>query len=786
MTVSPAVMVSGPYIADGSNKSWSFGFKVKSTSDLKVIVTSSNGLNPVEYLSNYAVDASSLNRDAGGLVTFPETGAPLTAGKRVWIASRVPYQQGTELSRQGAYSPVQVMGALDDLAIQIKQLALETGRAPKYMHGFSVPRILEEPEYGKTLVYDTDGNLINGLGTEEISIGIGEAQAAAASAQASANLALLYKNAVQLLADTIFAATDLEESFLPDIIRFSGTGAQTVFAHASLTGVDERATSVFINGVYQQKDTYSVGSGSITFSEAPLLGTDNIEVGISKSISVNIDISIPPDDVTYLEILPALPSVGNFEGRIVYLTADDLIYSYDGADWNSVGSGEGGGTELPEGYVAIQILDDLPASGNYEGRYVHLTEDGKLYGYAGGQFYTIGGGEVIGGGGGDGTGRTYIEIVDDYPLADNSEGRMIYLTVDGVIYVYIEGDWAAASGGLPGGGVLPDGTTFIEIFDELPSVGNFEGRVVYLTADGKLYTYTDGAWKTIIDGTDVNFPDGFTGIQIVGALPGSDNFAGRVVYLTTDGKLYRWTGSEWERSTAAADLTGQITETQITDGAISTPKLAAGSVTAAKITAGAVTADAILAGAVNAAKIAAGSITSTKLAAGAVTADAILAGAVTAAKIAVTQLSAISAVLGAVNIQSAILGSLQVGTINLAGNAVTVQAGAETSGGVSINATYSQIQSVTVSWGTVSPVYVFCQFKASNADELEIDIRSGGISLVGGGKSMKPIADGFSHYLDMFASGVVSGQALTFWLRRTASGSTTINGRKLIALVAKR
>lgn len=51
--------------------------------------------------------------------------------------------------------------------------------------------------------------------------------------------------------------------------NFSGNGTTTVFTLTSTTPVDENNTSVFINGVYQQKNTYSVSVNVITFSQAP-------------------------------------------------------------------------------------------------------------------------------------------------------------------------------------------------------------------------------------------------------------------------------------------------------------------------------------------------------------------------------------------------------------------------------------------------------------------------------------------------------------------------------------
>ena len=114
-------------------------------------------------------------------------------------------------------------------------------------------------------------------------------------------------------------------------------------------------------------------------------------------------------------------------------------------------------------------------------------------------------------------------------------------------------------------------------------------------------------------------------------LPNGQWPAGSLVYLTTDGKLYKTeTGSAWEAVVTAVDLDGQITTTQIADNAISTPKLQANAVTTGKLAAGAVTANEIAANSVVAGKVAAAAIGTNELAAGAVTADKIAALAVQA------------------------------------------------------------------------------------------------------------------------------------------------------------
>jgi hypothetical protein len=58
--------------------------------------------------------------------------------------------------------------------------------------------------------------------------------------------------------------------------NFTGTGSQTVFT-LSAASLGENFTFVYINGVYQQKNTYSIAGAVITFSEAPPV-TSTIEV----------------------------------------------------------------------------------------------------------------------------------------------------------------------------------------------------------------------------------------------------------------------------------------------------------------------------------------------------------------------------------------------------------------------------------------------------------------------------------------------------------------------------
>jgi hypothetical protein len=58
--------------------------------------------------------------------------------------------------------------------------------------------------------------------------------------------------------------------------NFTGTGSQTVFT-LNAASFGEYYTFVYINGVYQNKNTYAVSGTTLTFSEAPPI-TSKIEV----------------------------------------------------------------------------------------------------------------------------------------------------------------------------------------------------------------------------------------------------------------------------------------------------------------------------------------------------------------------------------------------------------------------------------------------------------------------------------------------------------------------------
>jgi len=97
-----------------------------------------------------------------------------------------------------------------------------------------------------------------------------------------------YKFVLQTSLDVLIATYDNiwgigaaggTEIQVPVIFNTTGNGSTTIFT-LSATPTSENTTDVFINGVYQQKNTYTVAGTTLTFSTAPPT-TSNIEVSFT-------------------------------------------------------------------------------------------------------------------------------------------------------------------------------------------------------------------------------------------------------------------------------------------------------------------------------------------------------------------------------------------------------------------------------------------------------------------------------------------------------------------------
>jgi len=133
---------------------------------------------------------------------------------------------------------------------------------------------------------------------------------------------------------------------------FSGTGAQTQFTLASNPGALGNGTNIYINGIYQQRNTYTVVGTTLTFSAAPPAGTNNIEV-------VNFVLSnVSTVDSSFVTYLPT------GTGAVTRSASSKFGDTVSVKDFGAVGNGVADDTTAINAALAASAAVYLP-SGTY-------------------------------------------------------------------------------------------------------------------------------------------------------------------------------------------------------------------------------------------------------------------------------------------------------------------------------------------------------------------------------------------------------------------------------------
>jgi hypothetical protein len=239
MTISSTTRIAGPFVGNGTASAFPFTFKVFAAGDLDVIrLATSTGVETTLVLTTDYTVALNIDQDSnpGGTVTL--VAGPLATGFTLTITSDIANLQPTDLTNQGGFYPEVITDSFDRATIQIQQMAGDVSRSIK----------------------------------APISDGSPDMELPAASVRANTFLAF-DANGVP----TVQAASS---SAAPTSITrqvFSGTGSQTVFTLASDPGGAGNSAQVFIGGVYQQRNTYTIAGTTLTFNQAPVAGTNNIE-----------------------------------------------------------------------------------------------------------------------------------------------------------------------------------------------------------------------------------------------------------------------------------------------------------------------------------------------------------------------------------------------------------------------------------------------------------------------------------------------------------------------------
>jgi hypothetical protein len=129
---------------------------------------------------------------------------------------------------------------------------------------------------------------------------------------------------------------------------FSGDGSDVTF-DLSVSPGNENNTFVFIDGVYQQKSEYSISGVTLTFTAAPPVGTDNIQVVIGTTLSIGT----PADDtVSTAKIVDGAVTAAKLASDVGGFTTGDVklsIKTTADSGWvvmndGTIGNASSGGT----------------------------------------------------------------------------------------------------------------------------------------------------------------------------------------------------------------------------------------------------------------------------------------------------------------------------------------------------------------------------------------------------------------------------------------------------------
>jgi hypothetical protein len=505
---------------------------------------------------------------------------------------------------------------------------------------------------------------------------------------------VVYQNGSSFTGDNVNRSFDQLRYAVQETVDRVGTVYARVYDIASIDSAFNGVTTTFrldSGGANLGDKVYDPGLWQITMNGVTLEPGTDYSIGVVDTVA----------KITFVEAPQASDN-----------SLLKFIRFYDGT-YGGGGGGDGTGA---------QILDDLNDVA------INNPVSGHVLSYNGTTWTNVAGSTV---GGGTGGGDSGIDIVTSTPNSCSIEGKPIYNTTDGKLYICENGAYVDIFSAY-----TPAAPDAIEIVNTLPATAT-DGDVVFNQADNKLYKRVNGAWvevvsatgaaATVADGsiTTAKFAQGIRPVEIVSTLPTTGNVEGRLVYLTTDDKLYRYDGTNFVTGINGADLTGTIGANQIAANAITVGKVAAGAIGASEIASGAISTDKLAAGAITSEKITALAVTSAKIAADAITTDKIAANAITAGKIQAAAIGTSQLASGAITADKlaanqVLIGTAQIAdanitTLKVAGNAITqAQAFTKSKADVPVGSSYQTVLSGSVTVSGTQPVIVMAAWNSPN------------------------------------------------------------------------
>ncbi len=153
MTITTETARSGPYVGDGSQTVFAYGFKVADKTHLTVTRTTIAGIDfTLTVDEDYSVSGVSV--ESGGNVTL---GTAPAVDETITITRNEPFTQSVDIINQGAFVPRIIERAFDDSVKRDQQLAEELSRTAKLTPRLNFGAQLYNPVFDKqTCVYDSN------------------------------------------------------------------------------------------------------------------------------------------------------------------------------------------------------------------------------------------------------------------------------------------------------------------------------------------------------------------------------------------------------------------------------------------------------------------------------------------------------------------------------------------------------------------------------------------------------------------------------------------------------
>lgn len=243
------------HAGNGSATTFSFSFEIFDEADLRVFTVDEDGNESELDLDAAGGFSVTLNGAApsAGYVTYPidVNGTVLTTSEQLVIMREIDYEQQTDITNASSFRASVIENAFDRIVMLAQQLKdrLDRSLTAAVSTPTNADYTLPTPKAGYAIGWNGDAD---GLVNIDLSTGIGVIEQT----------------------DSQFHVVD----------TFLGDGSTRSFTLSAAPG-HKNAVEVFIDGVYQQKSSFSISGTTITFgsvaADAPPsgnLGLDNIEV----------------------------------------------------------------------------------------------------------------------------------------------------------------------------------------------------------------------------------------------------------------------------------------------------------------------------------------------------------------------------------------------------------------------------------------------------------------------------------------------------------------------------